>query len=176
MIFDSTICAIEYLCFDGEFIFAYQNNLHLILPEDYLLNLKAKLSFKQQSISQIIAEDKQLEIEQTFQLSYQSLPLFEYRMKTHHSKQRLHRFERQLAGEISERERDREKKSRFSIIGRYAISESGDSDSDSDFDTTSSSKSDQISTVSDDPAWLNLADDVKDILRMKKLELRQQKQ
>jgi len=39
----------------------------------------------------------------------------------------------------------------------------------------SSSNSDQISTISDDPAWIDLADDVKDILRMKKLELRQQK-
>ena len=94
LIFDSTICAIEFLGFDGEFIFAYQNNLHLILAEDYLLNLK-----QQKTISQIIAEDRQLEIEQVFQLSYQLLPRFEYRMKTHHSKQRLQRFERQLAGE-----------------------------------------------------------------------------
>jgi hypothetical protein len=94
---DKTLCAIEFLPSNGELLIAYQNNIHLILPENYLLNSK-NIQLKQQMISETIAEDNRLEIIQPFYLSYQSLPIFNYHIKTHHSKKRLQRFERQLAG------------------------------------------------------------------------------
>ena len=94
---DKTLCAIEFLPSNGELLIAYQNNIQLILPEDYLVNSK-KVQVKQQMIGETIAEDNRLEVIQPFSLPYQSLPMFDYRIKTHHSKKRLQRFERQLAG------------------------------------------------------------------------------
>jgi WD40 repeat protein len=94
---DKTLCAIEFLSTNGELILAYQNNIHLILPENYLLNSK-KFQLKQQMIPETIAEDHRLEVIQPFQISYSALPIFDYNIKTHHSKKRLQRFEQQLAG------------------------------------------------------------------------------
>jgi hypothetical protein len=90
---DKSLYAIEFLSYNGELIISYQNNIHLIFLENYLLNSK-KFQIKQQ----IIAEDNQLEIIQPLNISYQSLPIFNYNIKTHHLKNRLQRFQRQLAG------------------------------------------------------------------------------
>jgi hypothetical protein len=49
-------------------------------------------------INDRIAEDHQLEIIQSFNITYQSLPIFDYNIKKHHLKKRLQRFQRQLAG------------------------------------------------------------------------------
>jgi len=95
--FDQSLSTIEFLSSNGELIIAYQNNIHLILPENYLFNLK-KFQIKQQIIIDRIAEDNRLEIIQPFNISYQSLPIFDYNIKKHHLKKRLQRFEQQLAG------------------------------------------------------------------------------
>jgi len=65
----------------------------LILPENYI-----KSQVKQQIVIDSIAEDNRLEIIQPFTIPYQSLPVFDYNIKTHHIRKRLQRFERQLAG------------------------------------------------------------------------------
>jgi hypothetical protein len=164
---DKTLGAIEFLPSNGELLIAYQNNIHLILPENYLLNSKNN-QFKQQVISEMVAEDNRLEIIQSFYLSYESLPIFDYRIKTHHSKKRLQRFERQLAGK-------RIFSSEFHcmyIQGRYAVIDSDNSESD--HETSPLLETDHLSIVSDDPNWSQLAEDVKDILRMKKSQFRQE--
>jgi len=46
--------------------------------------------------------------------------------------------------------------------------------SQSDEENSLSSNPDRLSIISDDPNWSQLAEDVKDILRMKKYEIRQQ--
>lgn len=56
------------------------------------------------------------------------------------------------------------------ILGRYAVIDS--EHSESDLDTSSSGKTDRLSVVSDDPDWSDLADEVKEILRMKKSQIR----
>jgi len=94
---DKTLGAIEFLSQNGELIIAYQNNIHLILPENYLGNY-IKSQVKQQIVIDSIAEDNRLEIIQPFTIPYQSLPVFDYNIKTHHIRKRLQRFERQLAG------------------------------------------------------------------------------
>lgn len=90
--------AIEFISQNGELLIAYQNNLHLILLEDYLLKTK-KSKIKQQIIVDSIAEDNCLEVNPPLIIPYQSLPVFDYKLKHHHLKRRLQRFERQLAGE-----------------------------------------------------------------------------
>ncbi|CAF3769661.1 unnamed protein product [Adineta steineri] len=149
---DKTLGAIEFLSLNGELIIAYQNNIHLILPENYLINDK-KFKTKQEVIMHSIAEDIRLEINQPLIIPYQSLPIFNYNIKTHHIKKRLERFERQLSG-------------------RYAVIESDSSQSDNE--DLQSSNTDRLSIISDDPNWSELAEDVKDILRMKKYEVRHQ--
>lgn len=58
------------------------------------------------------------------------------------------------------------------LLGRYAVIESDHSESD--VDPSPSSEIDRVSLISDDPNWSELADDVKDILRMKKHQIRQE--
>ena len=94
---DQTLCAMEFLPSNGELLIAYQNNIHLILPEHYLTDAK-QFQSKQQTIWEIIAEESRLNVPALFHLPYESLPVFEYKLKTHHEKKRLQRFERQLAG------------------------------------------------------------------------------
>ncbi|CAF3364498.1 unnamed protein product [Rotaria sp. Silwood1] len=94
---DKSLCAIEFLLQNGELIIAYQNNIHLILPENYLPNYK-KFKIKQQNIINYSAENNRLEISQPLSIPYQLLPIFVYHIKTHHRKKRLQRFERQLEG------------------------------------------------------------------------------
>ncbi|CAF1277470.1 unnamed protein product [Adineta steineri] len=149
---DKTLGAIEFLSLNGELIIAYQNNIHLILPENYLINDK-KFKTKQEIIMHSIAEDIRLEINQPLIIPYQSLPIFNYNIKTHHIKKRLERFERQLSG-------------------RFAVIESDSSQSDNE--DHQSSNTDRLSIISDDSTWSELAEDVKDILRMKKYEVRHQ--
>jgi WD40 repeat protein len=95
---DKSLCGIEFLSQNGELLIAYQNNIHLIFPKNYLLN-STKFKIKQKIIIDSIAEDERLEVKQLFNISYQSLPIFDYNIKTHHRKKRLQRFERQLAGD-----------------------------------------------------------------------------
>lgn len=45
-----------------------------------------------------MAEESRLNVPSSFHLPYESLPIFEYKIKAHHEKNRLQRFERQLAG------------------------------------------------------------------------------
>ena len=103
---DRTLGAIEFLTSNGELIVAYQNNIHLILPADYLVQ-PWKSSATQPLIIDRVVEDNRLQVTQPLTIPYQSLPVFHYTLKRHHVKQRLERFERQLAGlpsagEISE--------------------------------------------------------------------------
>ncbi|UJR27655.1 hypothetical protein I4U23_008936 [Adineta vaga] len=149
---DSTLHTIEFNSQNGELIIAYQDNLHLILLENYLINTK-KFKVKQQMIVDCIAEDNRLEVTPSLIIPYESLPFFDYKIKHHHTKKRLQRFERQLAG-------------RFVVIDSQS--------SQSDDENTSSLTTDRLSTISDDDNWSNLADDVKDILRMKKYEIRKE--
>jgi len=58
------------------------------------------------------------------------------------------------------------------FLGRYAVIESDTSDSDNE--NSLSSNSERLSIISDDPNWSELAEDVKDILRMKKYQIRQE--
>lgn len=51
-------------------------------------------------------------------------------------------------------------------LGRFAIVESESSQSDDE--KSPSNNLNRVSTESDDPIWSDLADDVKDILRMKR--------
>lgn len=94
---DKSLCAMEFLSQNGELIIAYQDNIHLILPEKYIPNYQ-KTKTKQQIFFNIIAENDSLEVVQPLIIPYESLPIFHYRMKTHHSKKRLKIFEQQLAG------------------------------------------------------------------------------
>jgi hypothetical protein len=57
-------------------------------------------------------------------------------------------------------------------LGRFAIVESDSSESVDEIDA--SDITDRLSIISDDADWSKLADDVKDILRMKKVDLRRQ--
>ncbi|CAM4769649.1 unnamed protein product [Rotaria magnacalcarata] len=149
---DKSLGAIEFLSQNDELLVAYQDNIHLILPENYLSNYK-KLKIKQQTFTTIIAENERLEVTQPLIIPYQSLPIFNYRIKTHHTKQRLQIFERQLAG-------------------RFTVMESDSSQSDDE--NPLSLNTDRLSIISDDADWFGLAEDVKDILRMKKNEIRHQ--
>lgn len=142
----------EFLPSNGELLIAYQNQIHFILPEHYLIDSK-KLQLKQPIIWPIMAEENRLNVTSALHLPYESLPIFEYKLQTHHSKKRLQRFERQLAG-------------------RYAVIDSDHSESD--LDASPSSEIDRVSMISDDPNWSELADEVKDILRMKKHQIRQE--
>ncbi|CAF2848054.1 unnamed protein product [Rotaria sp. Silwood2] len=94
---DRSLCAIEFLLQNGELIIAYQNNIHLILPENYLPNY-TKFKIKQQNSINYIAENNRLEVIEPFSIPYQSIPIFVYHIKTHHRKKRLQTFERQLEG------------------------------------------------------------------------------
>ena len=95
---DQTLNSVEFLCPSGELVIGYQNNLHLILPEYYLLTTD-KSKTKQLSIVDTIAEDNRLEVLQPLVVPYQSLPVFDYKLKYHHTNKRLPTFERQLAGD-----------------------------------------------------------------------------
>ncbi|CAF2606103.1 unnamed protein product [Rotaria sp. Silwood2] len=57
--------------------------------------------------------------------------------------------------------------------GRFTVIESDSSQSDNE--NSPSSNTDRLSTISDDSNWFDLAEDVKDILRMKKYEIRHEK-
>ena len=94
---DKSLCAIEFLSQNNELIISYQNNIHLLLPENYLPN---HINFKnqQETFIDTMAEDNYLELAQAFNIPYQLLPTFDYHIKTHHIKRRLQRFEQQLAG------------------------------------------------------------------------------
>ncbi|CAF3433667.1 unnamed protein product [Rotaria sp. Silwood2] len=56
---------------------------------------------------------------------------------------------------------------------RFTVIESDSSQSDNE--NSPSSNTDRLSTISDDSNWFDLAEDVKDILRMKKYEIRHEK-
>lgn len=99
---DRTLGAIEFLTSNGELIVAYQNNVHLILPADYLVH-ESKLSVKQPLIVDRLAEDNRLQVIQPLTIPYQLLPVFSYTLKKHHARKRLERFERQLAGSLGVR-------------------------------------------------------------------------
>jgi hypothetical protein len=58
------------------------------------------------------------------------------------------------------------------FLGRYAVIESDTSESDNE--NSLSSNPERLSIISDDPNWSELAEDVKDILRMKKYQIRQE--
>ncbi len=58
------------------------------------------------------------------------------------------------------------------IPGRYAVIDSDNSESDDEISPIPSA--DHQSIVSDDSNWSELAEDVKDILRMKKSQIRQE--
>jgi hypothetical protein len=62
---------------------------------------------------------------------------------------------------------------RLFFAGRFAVVESDSSQSDDD--NSHAPTTDRLSIISDDPAWSELADDVRDILRMKKHQIRQEK-
>lgn len=98
ILFDQSLTQIEFLSSSGEFLVAYQNSIHLILPDQYLTTTNL-LKHQKTSIKHWIAEDNRLEVIQPFVIPYNLLPLFIYSMKHHHSKKHLSRFERQLAGE-----------------------------------------------------------------------------
>ncbi|CAF3733523.1 unnamed protein product [Rotaria sordida] len=57
-------------------------------------------------------------------------------------------------------------------ISRFTVTESDSSQSDNE--NSRSSNIDRLSIISDDSNWFDLAEDVKDILRMKKYEIRHQ--
>lgn len=98
ILFDRSLTNIEFLSITGEFLLAYQNSIHLILPDQYLIN-KNESKNKVTSMKHWIAEDNHLEVIQPILIPYNLLPVFIYSMKTHHPKQHLNRFERHLAGE-----------------------------------------------------------------------------
>ncbi|CAF0766338.1 unnamed protein product [Adineta ricciae] len=159
---DQTLNSVEFLCQNGELVIGYQNNLHLILPEYYLLN-SDKLKTKQLIIVDTIAEDNRLEVLQPLIVSYQSLPVFDYKLKHHHTNKRLQTFERQLAGGEST---FLHIKFYLSYLGRFVVIESDSCQSDDE--QVATTKSDRASIASDDADWSGLAEDVKDVLRMKK--------
>ncbi|CAF0801787.1 unnamed protein product [Adineta ricciae] len=163
---DQTLNSVEFLCQSGELVIGYQNNLHLILPEYYLLgNDKSKT--KQLNIVDIIAEDNRLEVLQPLIVPYQSLPVFDYKLKHHHTNKRLQTFERQLAGDESTFLLI---KFYLSYLGRFVVIDNDSSQSDNEQVATTTS--DRASIVSDDADWSGLAEDVKDVLRMKKHAIR----
>lgn len=142
----------EFLLQPGELVIAYQSNLHILFPETYFGDDK-RAKVKLQSTVRNLAEGSRLKVVQPLIIPYTSLPVFEYRMKRHHRQRRLQRFERQLAG-------------------RFVVDEIDGSQTD--HDPTAAAALDRPSLVSDDADWLGIAEDVKDILWLKKHDSRQQ--
>ena len=94
--FDRSLTQIEFLSISGEFLVAYQDGIHLILPHQYLTQ-KNRSKYKPTSVKHWLAEDNLLEVIPPMIIPYNLLPVFTYSMKSHHTKKHLNRFERQLA-------------------------------------------------------------------------------